>query len=163
MGSPSTSPSTAPAVSRSPDIAAGCGGCGSLLAVGGGLGQVVVLALEQALEAGDGLLERDELARLAREDLGHVEGLRHEALDLARARDGHLVVLGELVHAEDGDDVLQRLVVLQHLLHLARRLVVLHAHDARVDGGVDALLRDAAREHGRRVQVREGRRGRGVG
>merc|ERR1740117_1846250 len=118
MGSPSTSPSAAPAVSSSP-LAAGCGGCGSLLTVGGelgrhgrgllddlldgadhvegGLGQVVVLALEQALEAGDGLLERDELARLAREDLGHVEGLRHEALDLARARDGHLVVLGELV------------------------------------------------------------------
>eukprot|EP00962_Isochrysis_galbana_P031658 scaffold10307_cov120-Isochrysis_galbana.AAC.5 len=47
-----------------------------------------------------------------RKDLGHVEGLREEALDLAGACDGHLVVLGELVHAEDGDDILQRLVVL---------------------------------------------------
>mmetsp|Transcript_38402 Transcript_38402/g.120959 ORF Transcript_38402/g.120959 Transcript_38402/m.120959 type:complete len:569 (+) Transcript_38402:1788-3494(+) len=141
--------------------------------VEGLLGQVVVLAGEQAREALDRLRERAELARLAGEDLGDVEGLREEALDLARARHNHLVVLGELVHAEDGDDVLQRLVVLQHLLHAARNLVVLVADDARVedargrvervDGGVDALLGDAAREHGGRVQVGEGGGGGGVG
>ena len=50
---------------------------------------------------------------------GDEERLREEALDLAGARDGELVVLGELVHAEDGDDVLEVLVALQDALHLA--------------------------------------------
>jgi len=54
--------------------------------VEGLLGQVVVGAREQPLEAGDGVDERDELARLAGEDLGDVEGLREEALDLGRVR-----------------------------------------------------------------------------
>ncbi len=51
--------------------------------------------------------------RRAGEHLGHVEGLREEALDLARARHGQLVLLAQLVHAQDGDDVLQVLVVLR--------------------------------------------------
>ena len=43
---------------------------------------------------------------------------------ILRARDDRqLVVLGQLVHAEDGDDVLQLLVALQDLLHLRGRPV----------------------------------------
>jgi hypothetical protein len=42
--------------------------------------------------------------------LGHEERLRQEALDLAGARHDQLVLFGQFVHAEDGDDVLQRLV-----------------------------------------------------
>ena len=60
-----------------------------------------------------------------------MEGLRQEALDLAGARDGQLVLFRELVHAEDGDDVLQLLVALQDLLHLAGDVVVLLADDRR--------------------------------
>mmetsp|Transcript_2504 Transcript_2504/g.7899 ORF Transcript_2504/g.7899 Transcript_2504/m.7899 type:complete len:228 (+) Transcript_2504:208-891(+) len=137
------------------------------------LRQVVVLALEQALEAAERVGEGDKLARRAREDLGDVERLREEALDLARARHRHLVVLGQLIHAKDGDDVLQRLVVLQDLLHAARRVVVLLPDDARVedarrrvervDSRVDAELGDAAREDRRRVEMREGGGGRRVG
>ena len=37
------------------------------------------------------------------------------------------------VDVEDGDDVLQRLVALQHLLHLPRDAVVLLADDQRRD------------------------------
>src|SRR5712691_6314430 len=71
------------------------------------LGQVVVLALEDLGEAPHGLGYRHQLALAAGETLRHVVGLRQEPLDLARPRDGLLVVLRELLHAEDGDDVLQ--------------------------------------------------------
>ena len=78
-----------------------------------------------------------------------------------------LVVFGQLVDAEDGDDVLQVLVALQNLLHLARDFVVLVAEDARIenarrrgqriDGRIDAELRDRPREVRCRVEMREGR------
>ncbi len=74
---------------------------------------------------------------------------------------------------EDGDDVLQVLVALQHLLHLARDLVVLLADDVRVedaragrqriDGRVDAAVHDRARQVRGRVEVREGGGRRRVG
>ena len=84
------------------------------------LGQLVVLAVEDLGEAADRVLELHVLARRAGELLGHEERLREEALDLARARDDELVLVRELVDAEDGDDVLQVGVALQHLLHAGR-------------------------------------------
>ena len=135
------------------------------------LGQVIVLAREDLLEALDRVLEADVLARLAGELLGHEVRLREEALDLAGAADDQLVLVRELVDAEDRDDVLQFLVALQDLLHAARGRVVLLRDDPRlerargrverVDRRIDALLDDRPREHGRRVQVREGVRRRG--
>src|SRR5436190_10745204 len=89
------------------------------------LGQVVVLALDDLLEAAHGLGARDEHARRAGELLGHEERLREEALDAARAHDDALVVVGELLDAQDRDDVLQVGVALQDPLRLARDLVVL--------------------------------------
>src|SRR3954471_12278449 len=97
------------------------------------LGQRVALAVDDHLEALDGVLQRYVLARLAGEVLRHGEGLRQEALDLARAGDGQLVLGRELVHAEDGDDVAQLLVALQRRLHGARRAVVLLANGVRID------------------------------
>ena len=49
----------------------------------------------------------------ASENLRNVEGLGQEALDLAGPRNGQLVLLAQLIHAQNGDDVLQVLVVLQ--------------------------------------------------
>ena len=127
---------------------------------------------DDLLEALDRVGEGDVSARDAGELLGDVEGLGEEALDLARAVDRELVFGTELVHAEDRDDVLQLLVALEDLLDPARDGVVLLADDARVEdargGGqgvdrrVDALLDDAPREDGRRVEVGEGGRGRRV-
>jgi hypothetical protein len=54
----------------------------------------------------------------AGELLGDVERLAKEALDLAGAADDQLVLFAQLVHAEDGDDVLQVAVALQHLCTL---------------------------------------------
>src|SRR4051812_42737199 len=137
------------------------------------LGQLVVLAVDDLAERAHGVVDRDVRARRAGERLGDVKRLRQEALDLARALHRHLVLVGELVDAEDRDDVLELLVALQDLLDARRDLVVLLADDVRledrrgrverVDRRVDALLRDAAREHRRRVEVREHRRGRRVG
>src|ERR1700681_4714349 len=91
----------------------------------GRLRQMVVLAVAQALEAADRIGEIDEYARRTGEHLGDMEGLRQEALDLAGARDGDLVLLRQFVHAEDRDDVLERLVALEHLLDLAGNLIML--------------------------------------
>src|SRR3990172_576613 len=110
--------------------------------VEGLLRQVVVLALHDLLEAADRVGELHVLARVAGEGLGHVEGLREEALALAGARHDELVLLRELVHAEDGDDVLELLVGLQRLLDVARYRVVLRADDVRIEdagGGVERI------------------------
>src|SRR3954447_20201774 len=141
--------------------------------VEGLLGQLVVLALEDLREAADRVLELHVLARGPRELLGDEVRLRQEALNLAGARHRQAVFVRELLDAEDGDDVLQVLVALQHLLHPGRGPVVLLRDDAglqrardrveRVDGGVDPLLDDRAAEGRRRVEVREGLRGGRVG
>src|SRR6266700_5437352 len=63
-----------------------------------GFGQLVVLALDEPLEALDGFLEVDEHAGRAGEHFGDVERLGEKALDLARPRHPDLVILRELVH-----------------------------------------------------------------
>src|SRR5581483_11900041 len=93
------------------------------------LGEVVVLAVEQVLERLDGLGDRHVGARDLGERLAGVHGLAEELLDLAGPAHEHLVFLGELVDTEDGDDVLQLLVALQHLDGAPGRVVVLLAHD----------------------------------
>src|SRR5512140_288699 len=116
------------------------------------LGKLVALALDEVLEAAHGVGERDVLARRAGERLGDIERLAEEALDLAGPMTDDFVLVRELVHGEDGDDVLQLLVALEDLLDAQGDFVVLVAdrvarEDARVgvervDGRVDALLRD---------------------
>ena len=77
-----------------------------------GLADVVEFAVEQHLEAADGFLDGDVLARRAGEDFGDRERLREEALDLARTVNGELVLGGKLIETEDRDDVLEILVAL---------------------------------------------------
>src|SRR4029079_15010976 len=84
--------------------------------VEGGLGQMIVLAVAETLESFDGVLKIDEFSGRAREHFGDVERLRQEALDFACASDSQFVVFGQFIHAQNGDDVLQRLVTLENLL-----------------------------------------------
>ena len=44
-------------------------------------------ASEDLLKGADGILEGDELALITSEDLGNLEGLRHETLDLTSTLD----------------------------------------------------------------------------
>ena len=137
------------------------------------LGEVVVLAVEDLAERAHRLADRHVDAGRAGELLGDVERLRQEALDLARALHEHAVLVGELVDAEDGDDVLQLAVALQHLLDLVGDVEVLLADDLgledrrgrvqRVDRRVDALLGDRPRQRRGRVEVGEHRGRRRVG
>src|SRR3954451_10773579 len=69
------------------------------------LREVIVLAVHNLTEAADGVGDRHVLAGEAGELLGDEERLRQEALDAARPADGQLVFLGELVDAQDRDDV----------------------------------------------------------
>src|SRR5215211_3112091 len=94
----------------------------------------IVLAVENLLEAAHGIGDRHLLAFTAREDLRDAERLAQEPLNLSRPIDGHLVVRRQLVDAENGDDVLQILEALQHLLDAARRLIMLVADDFRGQG-----------------------------
>src|SRR5205085_3729786 len=131
------------------------------------LRDLVVLAFDDFLEPADGVGDGHVLALEAGELLRDEERLREEPLDLARPRDGQLVVFGELVDAENRDDVLQILVALQNLFDRTRHAVVFVAENAwienpgrrgeRVDGRVDTELGDLPRQVGRRVEVREGR------
>src|SRR3546814_13172473 len=92
---------------------------------------MVIFAIDHRLEALDRVFQLDELAGDAGEHFGHVEGLRQEALDLAGAADGELVILGQLVHAEDRDAVLKRLVLLPDRLHRTRPPLTSPTHGAR--------------------------------
>src|SRR5262245_35093996 len=83
------------------------------------LGQVVPLAVAQLLEAADGVRQRRDLAGAVGERLGDDERLRQEALDAAGAGHHLLVLLAQLLDAEDGDDVLELAVALEDLLHAA--------------------------------------------
>src|SRR5712691_4383783 len=141
--------------------------------VEGLLGHVVAEPLHDLLEALDRIGKLDVAARGAREVLGHVEGLGEEALELPRAGHGKLVLVGELLHPEDGDDVLKILVTLEDRLHGPGCRVVLLAQDDRIenargggegiDGRVDSEFGERPRQNRRRVEVGEGRGGRGIG
>ena len=48
-----------------------------------------------------------------RDRLRNMEALAQEALHLAGAADGQLVLFAQFVHAHDGNDILQLLVALQ--------------------------------------------------
>src|ERR1700730_2103334 len=137
------------------------------------LRQVVVLALQDLLEAPDGVLDGDEPALPAREALRDEEGLREEPLDLPGPRHRLLVVFRKLLDAQDGDDVLQLLVALHGPLHALRRVVMILPDDPRfeeaggrvqgVDRRVDRLLGQGPAQRHCCPQMGEGRLDGGVG
>src|SRR2546428_1067684 len=137
------------------------------------LGKVVVLAIEDLAEAADRLLQGHIFPWSVGEHFGHEERLRQKALDLAGTGHQQLVILRQFVHAKDGNDVLQLLVALQHLLHSTRDSIMLFTHDVRreepgerierVDRGVDAALDDRPGKAHRGAKVGERGRDRRVG
>jgi len=132
----------------------------------GSLRKVVVLSVQNLLEGADGIGQLDKLARETSENLGGDEGLGKELLDLAGTLDGDLVLLGKLVHTQDGNDILERFVVLKDLLDAGGSLVVLISNNAGVqhaglgvegiDGGVDSQFGNRAGKHSGGIQVGEG-------
>ena len=102
-----------------------------------------------------------------------MKGLRKELLNLARANNRHLILIGKLVHTEDRDNVLQIFVTLENFLYHTRHVIVLLTHNARIknrrtrikriDGRINSELCESARKHHRRIKVRECCRWRRVG
>ena len=86
-----------------------------------------MLAVDYLGKAAYRLGQRNVYARKSVELLGNMERLRQEALNLSRARNRLFVLVGQLVHTHDSDDVHQLLVALQYALNLARDTVVLRA------------------------------------
>ena len=99
--------------------------------------------------------------------------LREEALYLSRTCNDLFVLIAKLVDTENGDDILQLAVFLEHLLHTTCNIVMLLTYDIgleytrggrkRVDSGINALLRYLTREDGSRIKMRERSRRRRVG
>ena len=129
---------------------------------------LIHLTIDDRLEALDGISERYISARDTGELLTDEERLAQEVTDLTCTVYGHLILLGQLFHTEDGDDILQLLVLLEDLQYTLCCIIVLLTDDLlgqdsggalqRIDGRVDALLYDLTGQNRRRIEVREGRR-----
>ena len=95
-----------------------------------------------------------------------MEGLGQEALDAPGPVHGELILMAQLVHAQHGYDILKLTVFLQYLLDGPGGLVMLVAHDIRLQhtgrGGqgvhsrVNTQLGDSTGQHGGGVQVGKG-------
>ena len=91
----------------------------------------VQFAIEDHLEATDGVFDRNVLPGNPGEHFRNMEGLGKELLNFTGPKD-HLFLLGrKLVQSEDRNDVLQILVGLQDLLNPTGDLEVFFAYDIR--------------------------------
>src|ERR1700730_10239310 len=121
------------------------------------LGDIVVLAFVDFLEALYRVRDFNVAAGRAGELLGDVERLRQEALDFSCSRHANLLVFAQFVNAKNRDNVLQILIGLQCLLHALRYVVVILAHDARIENArsrsqridrwINSYLGQGARKH----------------
>src|SRR3989344_4406698 len=101
-----------------------------------------MLALDYLPETTHSLAAAHVRAGVSGKGFPDEEGLGEEALELPRPVDGLSVLLGELLDAEDGDDVLEVLIALENALHLVRDPVMLFAHDIgrkRSRGGLEGV------------------------
>src|SRR6266849_180714 len=136
------------------------------------LRNIVILALDDFLEAAYRVRDLYVFALKPGELRGDEHGLRQKLLNLAGACHGALVLVGKFFDAENGDDVLQILIALQNQFHAARHGVVLRADDARiknargagqwVDRRIDTALDDLPAQVRRGIEMRKGRGRRGV-
>src|SRR3990167_2921949 len=135
--------------------------------------QVVVVTVEDAFEASNGVFQGNVFTRSTGEDFSHEERLRQETLDLTSTVYQLLVGFRQLVHTQDRNDVLQFFVTLQHVLNAASGVVVLLADHVRVqlarsrvewiDRWVDTQGSDVTGQNDGGVQVGEGGSWRRVG
>jgi len=133
--------------------------------VEGSLGVVVTGTLEELTESVDGVLELHELSGLAREDLGHMERLGEETLNLSGTGNGHLILFGKIVHTENGNNILKRSVVLEELLDTTSNVVMNLTNNGGVehtgggiegiDSGVDTELSKGTRQHSGGIKMSE--------
>ena len=119
-----------------------------------------MLAVENLLEALDGIFHLDEFTGDIGKYFRHVERLGQKTLDFPSPGNGDLIFLGKFIHPEDGNDVLQG------NLDSARHLVVLFTDDIRIENSrgriqrinrrINAQLSKLPGENNRPVKVGKG-------
>ena len=75
-----------------------------------------MFAFYNSFETGDGIFQGDEFTLETSEDFSDGERLRHESLEFSGTFDGEFIGFRQFVHSENGNDILERLVILKHLL-----------------------------------------------
>jgi hypothetical protein len=138
-----------------------------------GFGIVITSSLKELAESFDGLTEFTELSGVGGEDLRHEERLGEELLHLTCSSDGQLIFFGKIVHTENGDNILERLVVLEEFLDTTGSLVMDISEDEGIqhsggriegiDSGVDTEFGKGSGEHSLGIQMGEGGGRGGIG
>jgi len=133
--------------------------------VEGDLWDGIELTVQDLSETSNGVLQSHISAWGTGEGLGDGEWLREESLDLSGSGDGELLFGGELSHTENGNDILEGLVVLEDLLDISSDVVVGGTDDVGVhnsggglewvDSWVEAQLSNLSGKYGGGVQVGE--------
>lgn len=139
----------------------------------GHLGDLIVVTHEETREGLNGLIEIDVVTLHTGEDLSNLEGLGEELGDLAGTVDDKLILLAELINTEDSNNILELLVLGEHLDDILSDVVVIDGDDIGVhdtggalqgvDGGVDTGLGDGTIEDGGGIEMGEGGGGGGIG
>jgi len=128
---------------------------------------------EEGLEAINGGFKGDELSWVTSEDLGHMEWLRKETFNLTGTGDGELILFGKIIHTKNGDNILERSVILDELLDSTGAIVMDLTDDGGVkhtgggiegiDGGIDTESGQITRQHGGGIQMSESGSGSWIG
>mmetsp|Transcript_20622 Transcript_20622/g.35423 ORF Transcript_20622/g.35423 Transcript_20622/m.35423 type:complete len:548 (+) Transcript_20622:132-1775(+) len=134
--------------------------------VEGTLWKIVIASADNLLESLDGILKAHELSSGTSENLSNMEWLTHELLNLTGPAHNKLIILRQLIHTKNGNDILQSLVILEELLGGTSNLVVLVSDHSgikhtgggvkRIDSGVDTQLSNGTGKHSGGIQVCEG-------
>ncbi len=91
------------------------------------------MTVEELSETVDGVLKIDESTFETGEDFSNTEWLRKESLDSSSSGDCHSVLFGQLVHTQNSDNILERLVVLDKLLDTSCNVVMFLSNDSWVE------------------------------
>ena len=75
-----------------------------------------MFSFNDSLKTGDSVLQRHEFALKTGENFGDSKRLRHETLEFSSAFDREFIGFRQFVHAENSNDILERLVILKHFL-----------------------------------------------
>src|SRR6516164_7168123 len=98
------------------------------------LGDIVMFALKNFLKAANRFSKLDVLAGFARKYFCYGKWLTQESLQLASTINGQLIFGTQLVHTQDGYNILKILIPLKHALNTSRDIIMLLPNNFRRQG-----------------------------
>ena len=102
---------------------------------------MVDLAVKNHFESPDGIINGNCDSFYSRKLFGYSKRLGEKTLYSACAVYGYPVLLGELFHSKNRDNILEFLVALQYLLYPLRRIVMLMPHDIGIENARSRIKR----------------------